>query len=758
VALLDLASAEIFRETCLRIEKEKRTTAGCKHWMDELSAFIDWVKAADENTRASAQFQERLWEKNPVSNPGQGNISVAPAIADESFRRWVAQESVKDLPVDPNEKRSSLISFRDGLIEKLKVLQPGKTPHLKIFRVLAAFFPESFTTVAHKSKLRQLYDRMGGAPGANAVESHLFIRERIDKALGPTDGRPDEAMWRMALAWYLYELIDAEKPAEERTATLGPVAGEETLLPLSAARRRRGLTAIKGNFSTVLTVLEVVKEGMSREDLLDYLHTANPDHKANTSKTIINILRSELAVIKQVDGEYRLTDRGEAILESGESSELGDWLITRILGVDHVLKALQKGARPRNELMDLLQQVNPGWTTTFAPQAILSWLISVKAIQVAADGKLVLTALGADWTALIKWEPEFLAAEPETVIPAVQAALATRPARPTLPSLDAVRATVLSAGTYEPQKIEQLHLGLWSPEIRHFAVLTGISGSGKTRLAKHYAEALTGTTATEASSRIHIEAVQPAWYDPAPLLGYVSPLKESSYTRTAFLNFLLQASADPTHAYVAVLDEMNLSHPEQYFAPLLSAMETGGVLRFHAEGDTFDGVPAFILYPANLAIIGTINMDETTHGLSDKVLDRAFTLEFSSVDMADYPGWSSRAVSSDIRERITAVLTALLTTLRPVRLHFGWRVVDDVVDFVAAGVTASASGGVNGLLDAAIYAKVLPKLRGDDSDSFRKAIQNVEEVLKKYELQRSQDRVSDLAADLRVAGSARFWR
>jgi MoxR-like ATPase len=742
----------------MRLDKEKRTSPECKKWMDELSAFIDWVKAADEKTRASVEFQERLWERNPVSSPGQGNISVSASISDDAFRRWVAHESVMELPADPAERQASLIRFREGLVEKLKNLQPGKTPHLKIFRVLAAFFPANFTTVAHKSKLRQLYDRMGGTAGANAVASHLFIREQIDKALGPGDARPNEAAWRMALPWYLYELIDAEKPAEERTATLGAVAGEENLLPLSAARRRRGLTAIKGNFSTVLTVLEVVKEGMSREDLLDYLQTANPDHKATTSKTIINILRSELAVIKQVDGEYRLSDRGEAVLESGESSELGDWLITRILGVDHVLKALRKGARARSELMDLLKQVNPGWTTTFAPQAVLSWLISLKAVQVAADGKLGLTSLGTEWAALIKWEPEFLAAEPETVNPAIQAIPLGHPLRPILPNLDTIRASVLSSGTYEPQKVEHLHLGLWSPQIRHFAVLTGISGSGKTRLATHYAEALTGTSATEASSRVHIEAVQPAWYDPAPLLGYVSPLKELSYTRTAFLNFLLQASADPTRPYVAVLDEMNLSHPEQYFAPLLSAMETGGALRFHAEGDTFDGVPAFIRYPANLAIIGTINMDETTHGLSDKVLDRAFTLEFSSVDMADYPGWPQKGVAADIQERIITVLSALLTALHPVRLHFGWRVVDDVVDFVAAGMATSASGGLNGLLDAAIYAKVVPKLRGDDSDGFRKALQGVEEVLKKHELHRSKDRVIDLTADLRAAGSARFWR
>ncbi len=144
-------------------------------------------------------------------------------------------------------------------------------------------------------------------------------------------------------------------------------------------------------------------------------------------------------------------------------------------------------------------------------------------------------------------------------------------------------------GDYPDDTVAHLHIGLWSPRIRHFAVLTGISGSGKTRLALKYAEALTGMSADAPSSRVHVEAVQPAWYDPTPLLGYVSPLKDSSYTRTAFLDFLMRASSDPKRPYVAILDEMNLSHPEQYFAPLLSAMETGGAVRFHAEGDSFDG-------------------------------------------------------------------------------------------------------------------------------------------------------------------------
>src|SRR6266513_1418441 len=752
VTALDLVTTDGLRDACDRIDKTKRATTEAQRWITELQEFLSWVAAADESTRSTQAFQERLWDRNPVSSPGQGNISMATALADEPFRKWLAHEFMGPIPATAVDRTAKLTSLYEQIVEKLKSLSSGNTPHLKIFRVLAALFPGSFTTVAHRRKLGQLYERMAGPTTSNPVAWHTFVRERLDEALGSQSKAPDEAAWRMALPWYLYEAIDAEKPAQERVATLGPVAGEETLLPLPAARRRRGLTAIKGNFTTLLTVLEFVKEGVSRDELLDYLRTSNPDHKEGTLRTGINILRSELAVIKQVGEQYRLTDRGEAVLESGEASELGDWLVTRILGADHVLKTLERGPQSRATLLALLQQVHPGWTTTFAPNAMLTWLLSFRAVQQSADGKLSLTPIGAGWASLIHWEPEFLLEDSDASSAGSEAVATNDVLSVVLPSLDSIQSSLETYGGYPSETVVHLHLGLWSPRIRHFAVLTGISGSGKTRLAVQYAEALTGTQAQAASPRVHVEAVQPAWYDPAALLGYVSPLKDSSYTRTGFLNFLLRASIDPTRPYVAILDEMNLSHPEQYFAPLLSAMETGGTLRFHAEGDSFDGIPDAIRYPANLAIIGTINMDETTHGLSDKVLDRAFTLEFSFVDMSSYPGWSSRTVTSATREQLTRVLTDLIDALRPVRLHFGWRVVDDVVDFVSAGERQLIAGDEVSLLDAAIYAKIIPKLRGDDNDGFRTALDQVQSALARHSLHRSRKRVEEIAEDLRLAG------
>jgi MoxR-like ATPase len=287
------------------------------------------------------------------------------------------------------------------------------------------------------------------------------------------------------------------------------------------------------------------------------------------------------------------------------------------------------------------------------------------------------------------------------------------------------------------------------------AILTGLSGSGKTLLAREYALAL---SRDGAEHRLLTVPVQPGWYDPGALLGFPNPLRGESYVRTDFLEYLIAAVADPTRPYVAVLDEMNLSHPEQYMASLLSAMETGEAIRLHAEGDFFDGVPGAIEYPRNLVLIGTVNMDETTHGLSDKVLDRAFVLEFWEIDLAAYPRWGSRAINPADESRARDVLIGLMLALSPARLHFGWRVVDDVLDFLREAASAADVLPFETALDGVIYAKVLPKLRGEDAPRLRDALKRCEETLAKFGLPLSQAKVAELRRDLETTGSARFWR
>ena len=334
------------------------------------------------------------------------------------------------------------------------------------------------------------------------------------------------------------------------------------------------------------------------------------------------------------------------------------------------------------------------------------------------------------------------------------------PVKVHVPQLKDVLSQVNSSERYFPDDLcQKLHLGLWADERRHFAVLTGLSGAGKTLLARAYAEAITGEDPTEENpERSCIVAVQPGWTDPSYLLGYANPLQENKFERTPFLNLILHADKHPESPHVALLDEMNLSHSEQYMAPLLSAMETGGSIEIHGRGETFDGVPQSIKYPKNLVLIGTVNMDETTHGLADKLLDRAFTLEFWKVDVDEWPGWKNNELRPKKEKHVKEILNALMEALEPARLHFGYRVIKEIVAFLTFRQSEKDSLDWQKALDSVIYAKVLPKLRGDDSTRIREALSKCKDVLDKYDLSDSAEKVQELSDDLKATGSARFWR
>lgn len=635
----------------------------------------------------------------------------------------------------------------DVIVHSIKPLMAGKVPHLKIFRVLAALYPEAMTTVANRTSLKLLVGAMGGDGGLSPIERHLWVRRRLDGLLGAPHGDVEALAERLALPWMLYERF--VRPAGHPRGESDTVEQHDdtTLSPLPAARRRRGLTPIRGLFTNVLSVLEFVRSGVSRSELIDFLRASSPDAKTTSLGLTINVLEGELGAIRRERDLYLPTERGQRVLDTQDSIHFADWLLTRVLGVDTAIAELRdRGPLTPSALTAIVRTANPNWQTDFVPQSIVSWLRSLKVIDMDDQSRLALTEAGREWARRITWPPEAIPAEPG--VPEPPNVEVERP------SFDGIAGVVARAGHFPADLIAQLHAGLWAHERRHFAILTGLSGSGKTLLARSYADALTGGVDHQRLT----QPVQPGWYDPGPLLGYSNPLRTNSYVRTGFLDFLIAAVNDPAHPYVVVLDEMNLSHPEQYMAPLLSAMETGEAIRLHSEEALLDDVPAAIPYPRNLVLIGTVNMDETTHGLSDKVLDRAFVLEFWEVDIEAYPRWGQRSLDAANERVARNLLTELMKALSPARLHFGWRVIDDVLDFLTRAAEAGASLPFEAALDAVIFAKVLPKLRGDDGPRFRDALKNCGNTVTLFQLERSRAKIDELTRDLHTTGSARFWR
>jgi hypothetical protein len=269
---------------------------------------------------------------------------------------------------------------------------------------------------------------------------------------------------------------------------------------------------------------------------------------------------------------------------------------------------------------------------------------------------------------------------------------------------------------FPPLAVASYYLAL---KAKPFVILAGLSGTGKTRLTTLLAEALTAKTLAQ----YLLLPVRPDWTDPTPLLGYFNPLTQR-YQRTVFLDFLTEASRPENqhHAFFVCLDEMNLARVEHYFADLLSAMET-------EERQLLLGENLRLHLPPNLFITGSVNVDEASYPFSRKVIDRANVLEFASVDLAYplapptktvlpslTPQECQRVfltpcppVSESQNHDTIATLTAINQILTPAGQHFGYRVRDEILRYLAC---ADGILPADTALDLQLLQKVLPRLSG----------------------------------------------
>jgi 5-methylcytosine-specific restriction protein B len=168
---------------------------------------------------------------------------------------------------------------------------------------------------------------------------------------------------------------------------------------------------------------------------------------------------------------------------------------------------------------------------------------------------------------------------------------------------------------------------------KRFLVFAGLAGSGKTKIAQAFARWMTPQPASATDSNPHcaIIPVGADWTGNENIIGYPNGLNETGYITKPALELMIHAKDNPDIPHFLVLDEMNLSHVERYFADILSAIESEGAIPLHHDNERKANdviVPNDIAMPANLFIIGTVNVDETTYMFSPKVLDRANVIEF----------------------------------------------------------------------------------------------------------------------------------
>lgn len=753
--MLKLKDDEQLRSACTTLLEHVTSLPGNQSWITEFQRWLLRVKDVSHEEFVSNDFQLALWETEAVSATGMGRINISAVANDLDIAEqlWRLKQQYAITP-DPDENEMLIAEAWDQISLAVSALTK-RSPRLKMYRVFALLCPGAFTSIAHHRKLRELAQAMGLSLSGQRRHLHRLVLKRLSEVLGEiTDVYSRQSVSRLTLPWLMF-VNHVQTPEAEATEVSDPKTGDEVLKPLPPERRRRGLLAIGGGSATIQSMINFAADGCTREDFIQHLQSINPQSKRSTCNTQLNALIAEWGVLRASANDLHLTPRGEAFLESGDPDEIVDWMITRILGFDYLLEALRDSPLSNRDAILTLRKANPGWTSDFAPSALIGWLRYLD-LATINEKMLNLTERGRHWVGRIHWQPKELAGAP-----GITASLShISPIQPNAgiirPKLNALIAGFDQEFRFPGELIGQLDAGLWGHPRRHFAVLTGLSGAGKTQLARNYALSLWQDD-PEPREGLLIVPVQPGWHDYTSLLGYVNPLESDAYVRTGVLDFLLQANANPTKPYTLILDEMNLSHPEQYLAPMLSAMETGETIVFHGQVDDIDGVPPSIPYPSNLAIIGTVNMDETTHGLSDKVLDRASVIEFWDIEVRAFPGWQGSSLGDDQISIVRNLMSSLMDVLRPARLHFGWRTLNDVVGYLQQ----TEAGGViefSRALDHAIYSKVLPKLRGEDSPRLQQVFALLYTTLNHAGMGMSLRKVKEMADDLVHSGSTRFWR
>ncbi|MFC5471582.1 McrB family protein [Cohnella suwonensis] len=327
--------------------------------------------------------------------------------------------------------------------------------------------------------------------------------------------------------------------------------------------------------------------------------------------------------------------------------------------------------------------------------------------------------------------------------------------------LDHAKAYIRQKGFSFPEYlIENFYLSL---KTKPFVILAGVSGTGKTKLVELFAEAL---GATRDNGQYKLIPVRPDWSDPADLIGY-KDLNER-FRPGPLAEIMLEASqsANQNKPYFVCLDEMNLARVEHYFSDILSILETQkrqddqvvtdvliqpSLLTTSEDRDTYGD----LRIPGNVYLVGTVNMDETTHPFSKKVLDRANTIEFNYIQLNQYPEPSTvdqvmpqpapndflcskylQLVDAYYGEQVSAIqstteqLVRINDILETVHAHVGFRIRDAVCFYLLYNTQANLMSDEQAF-DLQMLQKILPRIQGSNRSVKRVLLQLLETALNK---------------------------
>lgn len=331
----------------------------------------------------------------------------------------------------------------------------------------------------------------------------------------------------------------------------------------------------------------------------------------------------------------------------------------------------------------------------------------------------------------------------------------------------------------------------------YLTVLAGISGSGKSKLPQLLARAIGGVA--------RVIPVRPNWHDGEDILGFYNPMLYR-YQSTPFLDALLEARWDSDRLWIIVLDEMNLAPVEHYFSEFLSLLEQGETAELNLNGwnrqtwlqarhyweskkdeaelSNIDRLKLPFRMPDNVRFVGTINIDHTTHMLSDKLLDRANIIQFNRANLQNLnivqrltranedvsspqmlsvrqyrefarlkPPTSQQANRlapySDHLRKVNDILTTS-------GLNFGFRVFTAIEDYLLYIIQGEEYLDLETAYDLQLKQRILPKIRGirTANNHLQDTLENLANALQAYP--QSQAKVEQLKQQL-AQGYMNYW-
>lgn len=311
---------------------------------------------------------------------------------------------------------------------------------------------------------------------------------------------------------------------------------------------------------------------------------------------------------------------------------------------------------------------------------------------------------------------------------------------------------------FDTRVLLAFHTALKTTDSSLLVTLAGVSGTGKSELPLRYAEVI-------GMNFLNV-AVQPRWDSPQDLFGFYDYL-ERRFRPTELTRALIQMDTvgsskergwNPPQDYnkhqlqnqllLVLLDEMNLARIEYYFSELLSRLETRRGLKdvndsqerkraeisLDVSGRKSGQPPMQLFISNNVLFVGTMNEDETTQALSDKVIDRANVLRFGSpnqitptvkpskadgktiahgrLSLETWKEWCKpKELDNEDQARVFNCINSLLEVLKKVNRPFGYRVSDSILAYVLAYPRKDSNWLDNAIADQ-IEQKILPKMIG----------------------------------------------